>query len=210
MSKKYYHGSPVKFDNFDASFCTSGSGGEQYGSGFYFTNSRDEASRYAGYDGFIYEVELKTDNLMTVPKHNEKKDNINPPLTNKQIKKMIQNAPEHEETLLNFGDIDYYGYDEVLQKAIGAYAELNPLYAINTLGSDFYDGNEEIVVKKIKDIIGIDGIFVNKKDGLKNIVMLDGDDIEIISVEKNIKNENMIKSELEEGNNVLNSFGMHP
>ena len=188
MDKKhYYHGSPRKFEKFSAEFCRSGSGNEQYGSGFYFTSNKTEAGRYAGDNGFIYEVELSPNKLITVPLHNDEEDLLNPPLSQKQIAGIITDAPDFRETLMNFGDVGSEGLRRVLDMAVSAYSRHSPLAAMNSLGTDFYRDQEDEVLKSIIKHTGIDGIHVPRDDGDEYIISMDPGNINIINIERSIK-----------------------
>jgi len=186
-TEKYFHGSPKKFDKFSAEFCGKTTGHEQYGSGFYFTTDRDEARGYAGENGYVFEVALSLSSTMIVPFSNSEEDKGNDPLTSKQIEDMIVHAPESRDSLWNYGDIDYVGYESVLNSAVKSYCGMNPLSAMNALGNDFYRDQEAEVLKNIKKFIGVDSILIEKNRGVKHIVVFDPVDISITSVSRNIE-----------------------
>jgi len=62
LGKIVYHGSPHKFDAFDASKIGTGEGAQAYGHGLYFAENPGVASTYTGGGGDVYGMSVKRDN----------------------------------------------------------------------------------------------------------------------------------------------------
>lgn len=101
-----WHGSPHKFDTFDSKYIRTN--GTSEGVGYYFTDNLKIGKGY-GQDGYLYHVQLKlnkplSDNKMT--------------LTEKQAHKIIIAIDNEVGYLDNYGEVDYEGYENVLNTAL--------------------------------------------------------------------------------------------
>lgn len=126
----WYHGTNSDFDTFQVH--DNPKNGHSYGAGVYFTKNPDIANQY---------TDSKIDGSKIIPVHLKLTKELKKPLTYNQIKNMIVKSPNLEDSLSNFGDINYHGYHKVLNDAIGSYHSLdNPHDQLNALHNDFYSG----------------------------------------------------------------------
>ena len=150
----FYHGTNADFHTYD--YAHVGKGNDTYGSGFYFTNKPDVASMYATMNSNegsnVHKVHLKVEK--PIDPDDEK------PFRRDHIQKLIMAAPDHEDSLMNFGDVNYHGYRNVLNDATDSYAELSKMHAMNALNNDFYKGHEGQFLENIKKITKHDSVIV--------------------------------------------------
>lgn len=157
---KYYHGTGDDIKAFSHDHV--GKGTDAHGSGFYFTNKPDTAAHYAGANDSpnkspnVIPVHLKVTKPII---HDSEKS-----FSRDHVQKMIMSAPDHHESLRNFGDVDHEGYHKVLRGAVDSYAELPKLHAMNALHNDFYSGHTPELLKNITKITGHDGVMVKNDD----------------------------------------------
>lgn len=154
-----YHGSNADIKEFNHAFNASSSGNAQYGAGFYFTTSPHVASGYADYakdTPVVYQVFLKIKKpLLSSKKYRLSRD---------QIKRFIVSAPNWQETLNDFEDIETYGLSKCLSEVISNLYEyqndtlLETLFQIN---NDWYKNHDQEFVTSVTNILGYDGIQVN-------------------------------------------------
>lgn len=150
--KVWFHGSPrPRFDAFDPSVL--GSGNDELGSGFYFTDSYATALGYAGPAGWVYETSLAIANPLTA-------DADLPPAV---IEALIREAPGFEEGLENWGETDFEGQQNVLRRACAAYvgqcrAIDGAFSALNALSGDFWGGHEAAFLEAAQRLTGYDGL----------------------------------------------------
>jgi hypothetical protein len=90
----WYHGRTSTSDAFDLSYVGRKEAKDQEGPGFYFTSDKGEASGYAYPSGIILTVKLSPRKLAS----NTEPANI------KDVNYLIENAPDKENTLLNFDE----------------------------------------------------------------------------------------------------------
>lgn len=106
VSIPVYHGSPVKFEEFD--YSSIGANGTSEGQGFYFTDSVETASHY-GDGGYLYEVDF----------HGEKSlssDSLT--ISKTDYRNLLEIAHQDSEYLDNWGDVEEEGYNTVLDRAV--------------------------------------------------------------------------------------------
>ena len=154
---EFYHGTNHDFDAFSHEHV--GKGTDAYGSGFYFTNNPEVASSYASSDsdgGNVKKVHLR------ITKPIDPEDDK--PFTRTQIHKMITSAPNHVDSLSNYGDVNYHGYRRVLDGAVDSYASLPKFHAMNALGNDFYSDDPGALLKNLVRHTGHDGVIVKNGD----------------------------------------------
>ena len=154
----FYHGTNSDFHTYD--YAHVGKGNDVYGSGFYFTNKPEVASMYATMDSNegsnIHKVHLKVEK--PIDPDDEK------PFRRDHIQKLIMAAPNHEDSLMNFGDVKYHGYRNVLNDATDSYAELSKMDAMNALNNDFYREHEGTFLENLKKITKHDAVIVKNHD----------------------------------------------
>jgi hypothetical protein len=160
-----YHGSGTDFDTFSYDF--TGQGNDQIGSGFYFTTSPDEARAYTrsriqsdtpklGGEGSptVMEVELDIKKPLDA-------DAV-VPLSSLQMRKLLMLSPNFEESLQNWGDVEYEGREKVIGAAVKAYVQgtkgqplVRGLFAV---ANDFYDRDTKAFNDAVTKVLGYDGV----------------------------------------------------
>ncbi|MFH2060068.1 MAG: hypothetical protein ABIJ59_14355 [Pseudomonadota bacterium] len=146
-----YHGSPEKFNVF--SYENVGAQGTTEGYGFYFTPDKNIAKGYAEKrgEGKLFEIYLKIEN----PASNEKRT-ISKADLKKILKELHNNDPDF--ALSNYGDIDYYGLNQVLNEAVNL--ENNAESDTEIIGSLVNGG-----IGTIEDVLS--AVYkITKKDGV--------------------------------------------
>lgn len=81
------------------------------------------------------------------------------PFTRAHISKMITNAPDHKESLNNFGDISHEGYNKVLSGAIDSYSDIPKHHAAFALANDFYGKDHKTFLENLTKHTGHDGVI---------------------------------------------------
>lgn len=160
MTTKLYHGSNNKFNEFDFSYI--GKNGTSEGKGFYFTDNLKVADSYAE-NGYIYEVEL---NLGLGINDKELK------IKKSQYKKLIIALDKELEILSNYGDVDYQGYNKVLNECLNCELEYSEsdVDVLSSLATSC--GSIETVNRIAYKVLGVTHIEVeNAEWGNQSIVI---------------------------------------
>jgi hypothetical protein len=172
MTEYWYHGSPNHFEVFNDAWI--GNGTDQLGSGHYFTNRIETARGYAlkGKDGeTVDEGHLLTARISIrkpLPEHAR--------VTRRQIEQVIRSAPDFEDTLRNFGDVDYYGIDRVIRETVDVYEGMNSDPGDNTLqmlfclSNDFYRSEPARFLEVFSGATGYDGLYREIGDEVHAVV----------------------------------------
>lgn len=147
----WFHGTRSTFEAFEDRFI--GTGNDERGPGFYFTSKEQTARHYAGEGGCVIEADPGIDHPMS----------DSAVLSRGQIGAIIAAAPDHRETLENFGEIDMEGYETVLQRAVSTYAatadgKTDPLECICLLANDFWSGREAAMLAAVQRETGFNGV----------------------------------------------------
>jgi len=161
MEKHWYHGTPNDFETFDQS-CL-GNGTDQLGSGHYFTSRIETAKGYAlkGKDG----EPVDSGHLLTVVLDIRKPLPEFAPISRRQIEQVIRFAPNFEETMQNFGDIEFYGMARVMRETVDVYEGMNSDPEDNTLqmlfciSNDFYRNEPVQFLEVFSKVTGYDGLY---------------------------------------------------
>lgn len=190
-----FHGTSADFDRFDTRFAAVSDGGAKHGYGFYFTSQEDEARNYAdlrknretdsgtGIKRRLMAVYLKITKPILARGSNR-------PLTILQVKNIITNAPNHKESLENFGEISPEavkwgeGYANVLNTTAKSYAEESKydlVQTIHKLQNDFFAHGHELegfadVMKKYTKYDGV----LHEDGNTKHWVVWHPDQIKVI------------------------------
>lgn len=174
--KKWYHGTPSKFEVFDPKFI--GRGNDQLGSGFYFTDDWPTALGYAKRSGAneVHPTVLtaRLDIKKPIPEHGG--------IGVAQIEKILKGSPGFEDALSDFGDIEFEGFSKVLGRATQIYKKVidaDTLSGLNSISNDFYRGEEARFLKVVFNTTGFDGL-VRKVQAQTHAVAWMPDQIEII------------------------------
>lgn len=142
-----YHGSPNKFDTFDYNKIREN--GTQEGIGFYFTDYKDVAERYAK-DGFLYTTKFKGKKPLSSEKLT---------ISKAAFKKFMKKLHQEIQYLDNWGDVKFEGFDAVMNAAVDG--EYN--YAENDVdlicGIANASGSFEKTLRICFDTLGYDSII---------------------------------------------------
>lgn len=168
MIMSWYHGTPVEFETFDATFI--GRGNDELGSGFYFTDNFETAKNYAlkaGDDEDRVVVVAEFDITNPLPMEGG--------FTEDQIEKIMRMSSEFDDVLMNFGDVDFEGEGKVVGFAVRTYAktiQADALMGLNALSNDFFQGREAEFLRAVNAVAGYDGLIRNKGDERHAVVWL--------------------------------------
>lgn len=169
-----YHGTASDIQKFDTAY--AGKGNDQYGSGFYFSDNPEIANSYVHGNTDISHNAAPN----VIPVYLSLKKPIytsdTKPLSKDHIRRLIKSAPDHMDTLSNYGDVDYEGYNSVLNSAVNAHIDIPKFHAMNHIHNDFYNGNTQEFLKNFKKITGHDGAIEDTLDH-KIVVVFDPNDI---------------------------------
>lgn len=179
----WYHGTPHEFELFDAIHL--GKGTDQLGSGFYFTDKESTARGYSLYkdneEGRILVAELTINNPLPLQKKFSKSE----------IQGLLQAAPDFDDMLTNFGDVDFEGKKIVFDRATKAYMQVNSgddsLYVLNTISNDFWGGSEGLFLRAVHEITGFDGLIRQSGDETHAVVWMP-EQIRVLRVEPTMRN----------------------
>lgn len=154
-----YHGTNKIFDDFSSKYF--GSGNDQYGIGFYFTPNPSFASGFGeGEMGAnVRPVFLNIKN----PIESDKSYNF----SRNKIIQLVKLSSILDDVLTDFGEVEYEGYQNVLNSALETVITDNNTYKLedlNVLANTFYRDNDAEFVKNLNKVFGFDGVLV-KSDG---------------------------------------------
>ncbi len=153
MLKELYHGTDKSFFKFDKTLMGGSDAIDQYGSGFYFYSCKSKTAMHGG-----LRLYCNVDITKALP-HDDDFE-----LSFDQIHSLICNCPDLDDRLWNFGDIDYEGFDEVLENAVHQYCDMQFLDCLNMLGNDFFPENVHILLSAFVKETGIDCITDLSRD----------------------------------------------
>lgn len=172
---KVYHGSNTDIMKFEREYLHTAASVSQYGAGHYFATSSSTASGYADTrqeGAVVYPVYLSI--KKPLPANYVKK------LTRIQIKNIMSLSPGLKDSLWNFGDIDYEGYNKVFNDAIDAHfhSQDGPLLrSLHMLSNDIFDGYDHEFLSAITKVLKYDGIVADFDNGGKFYVAFFGNQI---------------------------------
>ena len=213
-----YHGSGTDIQEFSYEF--TGAGNDQYGSGFYFTTDEQEAVGYTcqriqsdkpkpgGEDKpTVLEVRLDIRNPLdaeavgTIPKN--------------KVRKLIMMSPVLDESLIDWGDVDFEGREKVLSKAVDAYAYQATrniiVKALFPIANDFYRGHIKAFNEAVTKVLGYDGVVkkYDNPDGCfpmrTHYIVFRPDQIKIVgrrTVDKTDNSDVVVKTAVESGSHL--------
>ncbi len=166
-----YHGSGTEIPEFKYEYTNQGN--DQLGSGFYFTDSKNEADNYQTRTT-VNGAEEKlggTDNPTTHEVYLSIKKPLDAEgrekLSAKQIEKIIRDAPDLEDRLSDWGDVEDEGADKLIKEAAQAYAthtepsKGEALRSLFKLARDFYPDDIKSFNESVRDATGYDGVVQN-------------------------------------------------
>ena len=154
-----YHGTGADIDAFDLSRSGSASGAEQYGTGVYTTTNPTLASGYAN-------STVKNANVLPLVTRmaNPISDQTVKKLTKAQIKKIIEQSPDLDEHLWNYGDVGYEGKNSVLNKAVNLtydYQRETMLESLHPIANGFFKNNPVEFNNAAAKVLKKDGVVVS-------------------------------------------------
>ena len=158
-----YHGSLKEFDIFDYQFLGTGNGTDQHGPGFYFSSDPEDAKVYG--DVKKYEITINKElSKITKPKIGE-------------IEKLIRIAPDHEDTLTNFGETYHQGFREAVKLMITD----NNYDTMMNIWADFYMRQKQSI-QFVKNLVNLkyDGTIIPMRYGVTHYVMYDINKISLL------------------------------
>jgi hypothetical protein len=167
-----YHGSTSLFEVFD--YDKIGTNGTSEGIGFYFTNNKNVAMGY-GQQGFIYTVDIHYQK----PLSSEKKT-----ITKTQLKKYLSILHQETEYLSNWGDIEYEGFVNVLNRAVESEFNHSENDVELISGISHASGNIEVGLTTLYKVLGYDSIVMEADWGNQQLyIALTNDIITIVDVQ---------------------------
>ena len=176
----FYHGTPMGIDFTKFDYKYAGKGNDQFGAGFYLTNSPSQASGYAGQriegqSNTVIPTFTKNANLLEVDgtKAGNLGDVLN--LDYEQTKKILEKSKAlkrgvDDEDMNPFGDRYESFWDE------GPEDWMYDQLARDQAGRDpdelatFFEDDMESYLKALSDVTGYDGLAINFGDGVTNQV----------------------------------------
>ncbi len=195
--KVWYHGTGSDIHAFSHDYV--GKGKDQFGTGFYFTDSPDTASGYA----LDTEHDGKGTNPNIIPVHLALTKAVphNKPFTKLQIHKLIRNAPDWNDLICNVGDVDYEGEHKVMRNAVDLYKDSDAIDALHTIQNDFYPHHPKEFLTNVTKYTGYDHSIHEMGNGEKVAVVFHPHQIRSVHAKfnpKNIKSPNLTESTLRE------------
>lgn len=168
----WYHGTKHDIQSIDHK--KFGTGHDENGPGFYMTSSPVDASSYTFERGKVAEG----GNVM--PVHHDIK---NPMPTNhvfqrSHLEHIIRNAPNLDEKLEDWGEVNDRTREGLIQKAVSSYHSSqsldnprNGVKTINMLNNDFYGGEHSgELLKRINEVTGHDGVVIQRTPTVKHAI----------------------------------------
>lgn len=157
MIYQVYHGSSNDFNQFNYEFI--GNNGTTEGKGFYFTDIKSIAEGYAKRQnqGILFTVNLNINKPLS---YTDKK------ITKLQLKNFIKALdPTGENYLSNWGDVNWEGYNSILNEAVNSEFEGSDNDTDMITGILNADGQDYITFYTIlKNVLGYDGIIIDEPD----------------------------------------------
>jgi hypothetical protein len=176
IPKLIYHGRTVKDPKFDYKHIGGKEAKDQEGPGFYFTTSKDEAFGYAHPKGVVISAEHKFTKLID---HKTKPNK-------KHALKLIESAPDLDDTLTNWGyDPPYMSRQEAFNELFDSvYDEDSAKETYLSIWGECYlrSGNSSLFVKNMAKL-GYDGLLVESYKPKYHIVVYNIKKIKVINVE---------------------------
>lgn len=161
--KVLYHGTPNNFTQFNYDFI--GSNGTALGKGFYLTERKDIAEGYLGENGNVMELYANITKPMSLNDMT---------ISEKEYRKFVVAVDKATEGqyLTNFGEVEYEGYNTVLNRALEGYEyddnDVDLIHSVfNAGGLSWEEG-----FRLLKDTLGYDGVVENNYAGTGSSVFV--------------------------------------
>jgi len=161
IKERLYHGTTKDFGSFSHKHQYSGEGGSHSGSGFYFTDNPESASRYSmmrGESGSnVMPVHLNIKKPLHFDWEQGETTGAKLKLTPAQVRSIMLAHPkikdEDESPLTNWGDIRGASFNKTLNDAVNSYAGSSMLAALR---NDFFGDNHEQWLRALHKATGYD------------------------------------------------------
>jgi len=161
IKERLYHGTTKDFGLFSHKHQYSGEGGSHSGSGFYFTDNPESASRYSmmrGESGSnVMPVHLNIKKPLHFDWEQGETTGAKLKLTPTQVRSIMLSHPkikdEDESPLTNWGDIRGASFNKTLNDAVNSYAGSSMLAALR---NDFFGDNHEQWLRALHKATGYD------------------------------------------------------
>lgn len=167
---KLYHGMVVdrRVNGWDMT--KIGTGNDQDGPGFYFTDNKDHARRHGKY---VHTLEVDTSFYL---KHGAR-------IRKAPIRKLIRNAPDYVDTLTNWHENTDFALTLATTNICTAGEDFWD--ALTQVWADFYRGHEGEWIKQVRRATLVHGYLVprEKNGGDLHVVCINPDTVKILEVE---------------------------
>ena len=171
IPKVWFHGSPTKFEKFDSKFAITKTSYAQMGTGFYLTNSKEDAESYGRKDKNGY---IKTIKITSTKNFKTESSKIIPGL----LQKLTENIPDEETVLSNWDENSTKARRELLRSVQQNSKNLFEMI-LNVWKECFYGYEEEFLKLLIEN--NIDGFLIKKNGGVEHLVVYNPS---ILTIEK--------------------------
>ncbi len=179
-----YHGSDVKFDQFDYNFI--GKNGTSEGIGFYFSDNKAIAEAYTTGSGYIYTVNFQGKKQLDFNKLT-----INKTALKKYLLALYNSGIDY---LSNYNDVEYFGINKILNEVVNSELESAENDVDLICGIIHGTGDTEKCLQILYKTLGYDSIVTEAEWGKQNIyIALVNDAINIINVENFKQHKNKYK-----------------
>ena len=174
VKQRLYHGTAKDFGSFSHKHQYSGEGGSHSGSGFYFTDNPEAASRYSGWDELgsnVMPVHLNIKKPLHFDWEQGETTGANLTLTPAQVRTIMLAHPkikdEEESPLTNWGDIRGAAFHKTLNEAIKSYAGTSMLAALR---NDFFGDDHERWLRALHKATGYDSATTVTPSGERHYI----------------------------------------
>jgi hypothetical protein len=177
-----FHGTGNSQSIYDNNFSYEyiGTGNDEYGPGFYFTNDEATANRYVGEGDSPGVIRAKVNLSNPIEIDGVQSGSFFekfPPMDTNQVRQALEYSLSAfgDDFLYNWGDVDFEGRENIIEKIVGEYAGKSLMSVIY----DFFHQDTVEGMKYIREQLGYDGIVVSFNDGIQIIVAWFQEQIEI-------------------------------
>lgn len=157
--EQFYHGSPVKIDQFTLDRAGQRGAVDQEGPGIYLTNSIDDARVYGD---FVHSVEVKITRSRLMPEKRRFDSNL--------LRKLILSAPDAEDTLTNYDEFPNKAVLVAIKQLTDAYGPDQYREVLEQVWYDFYRDHPQEWFARMQEI-GWDGFMLDRSNGVKHLIV---------------------------------------
>ena len=171
--KLWYHGTQTKFAKFDYQYAYTANSTAQYGPGFYLTDSKELASRYANGSGYILSIDLTRRGRII---------NSDATPTKVDVDGFIERMPDKESVLSNWDESQFRAVS-LLKQSLKDNNE-TVLEMIQSIWADCYRGHEPKFIKSLVMRAMIDGILIPQQNGVNFLIAYNPDILKIVDSQR--------------------------